>query len=79
MKTEFNDKSGKVIYVGDIVQWQLGKFGKKSGGPSLFRVINTKKGPKIVVAHDSHDTGWLLRKNHEKFITIIDTKYREKD
>lgn len=77
MKTEFNDKSGKPIYTGDIVQWRLGKFGKKSGGPGLFRVIKTKKGIKVVVAHNSNDVGWLLRKNQEEFLTVFDTKDRE--
>lgn len=76
-KTEFNDRSGKPIYTGDIVQWRLGKFAKKSGGPTLYRIISTKKGAKMVVAHDPRTIGRLLRKDDEQFITIIDTRERE--
>lgn len=76
-RTEFNDRSGKSIYTGDIVQWRLGKFGKKSGGPVLYRVVQTKKGVKIVTAHDPHSIGRLMRKHDEEFITIVDTSARE--
>lgn len=78
-KTEFNDRSGKPIYTGDVVQWRLGKFGKKSGGPSLYRVISSKKGPKLAFAHDPQAIGRLIRKDDENFLTIIDTTAREMD
>ncbi|HEU5121699.1 MAG TPA: hypothetical protein VFT59_02545 [Candidatus Saccharimonadales bacterium] len=42
-KTEFTDKTGKPIYIGDIVQIRLGKFAKKSAGPSTFCIIRSGK------------------------------------
>lgn len=36
--TGFRDKTGRTIYVGDIVQSRLGAFGK-SGGPKDMKVI----------------------------------------
>lgn len=77
MKTEFNDKSGKPIYTGDIVQYSLGGLAKKSGGPRLFLVIKVKKGIRLTPAHAPTDNGWAIRKDQEKFLTIFDTKHRE--
>lgn len=77
MKTEFNDRSGKPIYTGDIVQWRLGKFAKKSSGPTLFQVIKVKKGIRLTPAHTPQENGWEPRKNQEEFLTIVDTRYRE--
>ncbi len=73
-ETEFCNHSGKAIYTGDIVLWRLGKFAKKSSGPSHFQVIATKKGPKLA---DNHGAGWLLRKSYEQYLTIVDTRQRE--
>jgi hypothetical protein len=79
MKTEFNDRSGKPIHTGDIIQWRLGKYAMKSRGPNLYRVIKTKKGIKLTPADAPQDNGWAPRKNQEEFMTIVDTKYRENE
>ena len=38
INTGVNDKTGRSIFVGDVVQHRLGKFGK-SGGSKNFKVI----------------------------------------
>lgn len=38
IKTNYRDKTGREIHVGDIIQHRLGKFGK-SGGAQNFKVI----------------------------------------
>ena len=77
MKTEFCDRSGKPIFTGDIVQYNLGGLAKKSGGPRLFRVIKVKKGIRLTPAHAPQDNGWAIRKDHEKYLTVFDTRNRE--
>lgn len=77
MKTEFKDKSGKPIYTGDILQYSLGGLAMKSGGPRLYKVIKIKKGIRLTPAHSPQDNDWEPRKNEEKYLTIIDTKYHE--
>jgi hypothetical protein len=79
MKTDFTDRSGKPIYTGDILQFRLGKFAKKSGGPQRFRVVASRKGPRMVAAHDDTGIGWLMRKGFEENLTIVETRYREPD
>ncbi len=71
-KTEFCDRSGKPLHVGDIVQYRLGKFAKKSGGPSLFRIIRTKKGVGLGDPHADSGAIRLMRKNYEQYITLFE-------
>lgn len=75
-KTEFSDKSGKPLYIGDIIQWRLGKFGK-SGGPTLHKVIRTKKGVKLVNPDSNGPEGMLLRKSDEQYISLFDSSHRQ--
>ena len=42
-ETNFFDKTGKPIRIGDVLQIRLGKFAKKNGGPVLVRVIRVGK------------------------------------
>lgn len=49
--TGFLDKTGRTIYVGDIVQHRLGKYGM-SGGSKNFKVIQFGKGFHLV--NESH-------------------------
>ncbi len=74
MKTTFHDRTGKDIYIGDIVLWSFGGLSKKSGGPVHMQVRKTKKGIKII---DHNDHGFLLRKTDEQYLTIVDTQYRD--
>ncbi|HXH04900.1 MAG TPA: hypothetical protein VNI82_00555 [Candidatus Nitrosotenuis sp.] len=70
-ETEFSDKSGKQLCMGDIVQWRLGKFAKKSNGPAIYRIDRTRKGVFLVNVHDE-EIRWRLRKTHESFIVLIE-------
>ena len=54
VNTEFIDKTGRAIYVGDIVQHRLGKFGK-SGGSHNLRVTVFGKGYHLVDESDSDE------------------------
>lgn len=49
-RTDFKDKSGRTIFIGDIVQHRLGKFGL-SGGAKNYRVI--KFGKKYHLVNES--------------------------
>lgn len=74
---EFKDRSGKPIHPGDIVQYQLGTFGKKSGGPTRYRIAKSKKG---LVLQFWFMNKWtdqrLLQANDQQHISIIDTSER---
>lgn len=77
MKTDFHDRSGKPIYVGDLVQYRLGLNGK-STGPRVMKVVRNKKGViKLCALSDTNKAGWILRKNYEEYLTIIDTSGRD--
>lgn len=76
--TGFVDRSGKALYVGDIIQWRLGKFAKKSAGPTHYQLVRTKKGIKLMNIEHPATAGWLLRKTDSQFITLIDTSERLK-
>lgn len=79
MKTEFSDRSGKPLYVGDIVQHRL-SLNSKHGGPVVLRVISTKKGIKLADARIANPQyGWLLRKPDERYLSLMDTSERIKD
>jgi len=76
MQTEFYDKSGKPLYVGDIVSYFLSGIG--SGGPVSLRVTRNKKGVvKLSHPNDPDKRGFILRKTYEKHLTLIDTSERE--
>ncbi len=59
------------------MQYRLGGFAKKTGGPNLYLVIKVKKGIRLTPAHAPSDNGRSIHKKDEKFITVFDTKYRE--
>lgn len=76
MQTEFHDKSGNPIYIGDIVQYRL-SLNSKHGGPSLLKVVRNKKGEvKLADPRTQDNVGWTLRKNYEQHLTIVDTSER---
>jgi len=72
INTGFKDKSGRAIYVGDIVQHRLGKFGK-SGGTQSFKVISFGKKYHLVGESDD-DTKYggrvLAEKTCENLVVI---------
>lgn len=74
---EFKDRSGKVIHPGDIVQYQLGTFAKKSGGPTRYKVAKSKKGLVLQFWFMNQWTDQrLLRTDDQQRISIIDTSER---
>lgn len=77
MKTEFVDRSGKPIYIGDIVQYRL------TGGGTLVKVVQTKKGVKLVDLryeekhpNQAYKGSISMGKQYEKYVSIIDTTAR---
>jgi hypothetical protein len=81
MKTEFQDRGGKPLHTGDIIMWRLGKFAKKSSGPTYFRVTRTKRGIMLTNPQLGPEGrgGFLLRKNQEEYVTLYDQQYRESE
>ena len=78
MKTEFTDRHGKALYVGDIVRYYLSDIG--SGGPVLLRIVRNKKGVvKVCHPRDTNKSGWVLRQTHANNMTLFDTSEREED
>ena len=76
MKTEFTDKFGKPLYVGDIVRYYLSDMGP--GGPQSLQIARNKKGViKLISPGDPNKNGWVMRHTHGKYLTLIDTQYRE--
>lgn len=76
IQTEFLDRSGKPIHVGDIVQYRL-SLNSKHAGPSLLRVVQTKSGVvKLADPRSEGNVGWPLRKGYEKYLSIVDTSGR---
>lgn len=79
MKTEFSDRLGRPIYVGDVIQYRLG-LNSKHGGPKSYRIIKTKRAVKLAdVRLAEPKDGLLLRKTYERHIVITDTSRRIKD
>jgi len=72
INTGFKDKSSRAIYVGDIVQHRLGKFGK-SGGTQNLKVIGFGKKYHLVGESDD-DTKYggrvLSEKTCENLVVI---------
>jgi len=78
MKTEFSDRFGKPLYVGDIVQYSLGKMGFKGNGPTLWRVVSSKKGIKLADPRAGFTTeGTLMHRKYEPYLTLMDTTERK--
>lgn len=75
MKTEFQDRAGNDIYIGDIVQYRLSTL---TQGPTLLRVVRNKKGVvKLADPRNPENNGMVLRKNYQKYLTIVDKSVRE--
>ena len=75
-KTAFTDKTGEPLYTGDVVQWRLGKYAMKSGGPSFHTVeISKKKG--VVLKELQHGYVKQLRQSDSKYIVIVNKVDRE--
>jgi len=76
--TEFHDRSNKPIYTGDIVQYRLSKL---NSGPDIGVVIKTKHDVLICWLKDKEyflGNSLVMRSNIEEYITIVDTRDREK-
>jgi len=72
--TEFFDKAGKRIYIGDILQTQLGTFAKKRGGPTHSRVIRFGTDVQLIDANiqETKHGGWNLTESIAKRSVIVD-------
>lgn len=80
MKTEFCDKFGKALYVGDVVRYSLGKTGFKGQGPTLWRIIKSKKGVKLADPRMIGATeGTMMHHKYEKYLTLMDISGRDKE
>lgn len=75
-ETIFKDNRGQVIFVGDTVQYRLGKFAKKSGGPTLHLVTYSKKGIGLMNIQHPEYGSRLLRQSDCEYITIFDKSHR---
>jgi hypothetical protein len=73
-ETEFHDKTGRSIYIGDIVQYRL--HGKNSN-PLNYRVIRFGKHVNIVPVHitDPDIGGWHLTHTMTEYIVVIQTDF----
>ncbi len=73
--TEFEDRSGKTIYVGDVVQYRLNAL---TQGPTRLLVARNKKGlVSLVDPRSTSKKGLRMSKVYEKYVSIIDTSGRE--
>lgn len=75
-RTNFVDKTGRRIHVGDIVQHRLGKFGKSSG-PQSFKVIQFGKNYHFVPESRADVTygGILLKKQLCEHSVVVRSEY----
>ncbi len=74
--TEFKDKTGALIYTGDIVMWRLGKYAMKSGGPSYHQIYTSKRHG-VSIRHLESTVGRKLRESDCKYLVIYDKSERE--
>ncbi len=74
--TEFKDKAGTPLYTGDIVMWCLGKFAKKSGGPSYHQIYQSKR-QGVSIRNLESTIGRKLRDADCQYIVIYDKSERE--
>ncbi len=72
--TDFHDKSGKQIYIGDTLQIRLGKFAKKGGGPMVLKVIRFGKNIQLIDPNDIERKygGAKLTQQRANYSVIID-------
>lgn len=75
MKTGFFDKSGKPVYIGDIVQYRL-----NLGSAVQLEVVKTKQGIRLLNPNRTQpsSSGIPLQKKYEQYISIVDTSHRSK-
>lgn len=76
IKTNYMDKTGREIRVGDIIQHRLGKFGK-SGGPQNFKVIQFGKRYHLIPDSrtDTKYGGILLTKQLCEHLVVVKSNY----
>lgn len=75
--TEYYDRSKKMIFTGDIVQYKLNNL--QDGGRKAI-IVRFKKGYKIcwLKGDEYHiENGLVFRKSYEPYLTIINTANRE--
>jgi len=79
MKTEFSDRSGKPIYVGDIVRYRL-----NSSSATLQVVVKTKRGIRLVdpnyantYPNKAPKSSIPMSKLYEQYVSIIEPVKRE--
>lgn len=75
-KTEFVDKSGRTIHIGDVIQYRLGVNGL-SGGPQRFRIIRFGKHVHAVAEHETNPNygGIRLASLPAEYIVVVKTDY----
>jgi len=73
--TEFEDRNGTIIYIGDIVQYQINAL---TQGPTRLRVARDKKGLiSLIDSQSKAKKGFRMSKVYERYVSIIDTSTRE--
>ena len=73
--TDFTDRSGKVLYFGDFVQYRLNNLRQ---GASLRQVVRGKGGRVLLVdPHHPKERGLPMSNSYKQYVTIVDTSGRK--
>lgn len=77
MNTDFHDRSGKDLYVGDLVQYRL----SKNTGPITMQIVRMKHGfgfidHRLVTDLNATYKAIRLSKTYETYLSLLDTSER---